>query len=112
MNIRSIAVFCGGQHQAPQYDAHTRELGYILADHGVRIIYGGGNKGPMATVANAALERNGQVTGSSQNYSRWKGSIRLTELLVVDSMHTKGLMYENAMPRLSCRVVMARWMSF
>jgi len=99
MNIRSIAVFCGSQHgRLPHYDAHTRELGYILADHGVRIIYGGGNKGLMATVANAALERNGQVTGVipellSVQERQHQG---LTELLVVDSMHTrKGLMYEK-----------------
>lgn len=99
MNIRSMAVFCGSQHgRNPLFDEHTATLGRLLAEAGIRLIYGGGNKGLMATVANAVLEHKGLVTGVipevlSLKERRHEG---LTELLIVDSMHTrKGLMYEK-----------------
>lgn len=99
MDIRSIAVFCGSQHgHNPLFDEHTRLLGHLLADCGITIIYGGGNKGLMATVANAALEKNGKVIGIiPEVLTKWERQhAGLTELLIVDNMHTrKGLMYEK-----------------
>ena len=99
MAIRSIAVFCGSKTgNNPLFEAHSKEIGHILADKKITLIYGGGNKGLMAAVANAVLEKNGSVTGIiPQVLKDWEHQHEgLTELLVVDSMHIrKGLLYEK-----------------
>jgi uncharacterized protein (TIGR00730 family) len=99
MAIRSIAVFCGSKSgNNPLFEAHTRELGHLLAANSITIIYGGGNKGLMAAVANAALEKKGKVIGiipkilSSLEHQH----DGLTELLVVETIHIrKQLLYEK-----------------
>jgi uncharacterized protein (TIGR00730 family) len=99
MNIRSIAVFCGSKTgNNPLFEAHTKELGYLLAEKNITIIYGGGNKGLMAAVANAALERNGKVIGIIPKVlSEWEHQHNgLTELTIVDTMHIrKQMLYEK-----------------
>lgn len=99
MTIRSIAVFCGSKSgNNPLFEAHTTQLGHLLAEYNITVIYGGGNKGLMAAVANAALEKNGKVIGIipevlTQFEHQHNG---LTELLIVDTMHTrKMLLYEK-----------------
>jgi uncharacterized protein (TIGR00730 family) len=99
MGIKAMAVFCGSKcGENPLFEAETTQLGYLLAEKGIQLIYGGGNKGLMGAVANAVLEKNGTVTGiiptllSSLEHQH-NG---LTELLVVDTMHTRKLMlYEK-----------------
>lgn len=100
MSIRSIAVFCGSKPgNNPLFEAHTRELGHLLASENITVIYGGGNKGLMAAVANAALEKNGRVTGIIPQLltdleHQHDG---LTELIVVNTIHQrKQLLYEKA----------------
>ena len=64
MTINSIAVFCGSNSGAdPLYAEHAKQLGYLLAKKNIQLIYGGGNKGLMAAVANAVLEKQGKVIG-------------------------------------------------
>ena len=99
MSIQSIAVFCGSKTgRNPLFEAHTRELGYLLADQNITVIYGGGNKGLMAAVANAALEKNGKVIGIIPKVlTDWEHQHDgLTELLVVETMHVrKQMLYEK-----------------
>lgn len=99
MEIRAIAVFCGSKTGCnPLFEEHTRELGRILAVNNITVIYGGGNKGLMAAIANASLENNGKVIGIipkmlSGLEMQHDG---LTELLVVETMHIrKQLLYEK-----------------
>ena len=100
MSIRSIAVFCGSKTgNNPVFTEHTKELGHLIAEKNISLIYGGGNKGLMAAVANAVLEKNGKVTGIiPKMLSDWEHQHNgLTELLVVDTMHTrKQMLYEKA----------------
>jgi uncharacterized protein (TIGR00730 family) len=97
--IRSLAVFCGSKSGVnPLYEAHATELGHIMAEHGVELIYGAGNKGIMGAVANAVLAKSGRVTGIiPQLLIEWEQQhTGLTELIVVDDMHTrKKLLYEK-----------------
>ena len=99
MTINAIAVFCGSRTgNNPLFEEHTRQLGYILAEKNITIIYGGGNKGLMAAVANAALERNGKVVGIiPQVLKDWEHQHEgLTELHIVENMHArKQLLYEK-----------------
>ena len=61
---KSIAVFCGSKNgDDPLYRQHAKEVGKLLGEHKITLVYGGGNTGLMAAVANAVLEQNGNVIG-------------------------------------------------
>ena len=99
MSINVIAVFCGSKSgNNPLFNTHTIRLGHILANKGVNIVYGGGNKGLMGAVANAAIESKGNVIGIMtellKDFEHQHNG--LSELMIVDSMHTrKRLLYEK-----------------
>ncbi len=100
MNIRSVAVFCGSHKgNNPLYLQHARELGKLIAMLQLKLIYGGGKRGLMGEVANAALAYDGQVMGIIPESlttleHQHKG---LTELAIVPDMHTrKKMMYERS----------------
>jgi uncharacterized protein (TIGR00730 family) len=99
MSIQSITVFCGSKSGTnPLFEEHTRKMGKILAEKNVTVIYGGGNRGLMGAVANAALENNGKVIGIiPELLASWENQHDgLTELHIVDSMHSRKIMlYEK-----------------
>ena len=99
MGISAIAVFCGSKTgNNPLFEDHTRELGRLLADKNIGIIYGGGNKGLMAAVANASLEKGGKVIGIIPEILKDREHMHeiLTELHITDNMHSrKKLLYEK-----------------
>ncbi len=99
MSIRSIAVFCGSKAgNNPIFEAHTKQLGQLLAENNIALIYGGGNKGLMGAIANSTLQYNGKVIGIipkmlSDLEHKHEG---VTELTVVDTMHIrKQMIYEK-----------------
>lgn len=98
MAIRSLAVFCGSKDGTnPLFLEHTIQLGRLMAIYQVSLVYGGGNVGLMGTVADEALNNGGKVIGViPQVLVEWERQhSTLTELLVVDNMHTrKKKMYE------------------
>ncbi|MET0392080.1 MAG: TIGR00730 family Rossman fold protein [Chitinophagaceae bacterium] len=98
MPIRSLAVFCGSKNgNNPVYAQHAAELGRLLAVHDITLVYGGGSVGLMGAVADAVMNHGGRVTGViPQVLVDWERQHKaLTELLVVDNMHTrKKKMYE------------------
>lgn len=90
--LHSVCVFCGSQPGArPDYVEAARELGGLLARRGLRLIYGGGHVGLMGAVADAALGAGGQAVGVIPEHLMQPEVAHqgLTELLVVDSMHTR-----------------------
>ena len=99
MSIKSIAVFCGSKTGNNElFSAQTHVLGRLLAEKNVTIIYGGGNKGLMGAVADAALGNNGKVIGIMPEVLReWEHHHEgITELHVVDTMHTrKKMLYDR-----------------
>jgi uncharacterized protein (TIGR00730 family) len=98
--IKRVAVFCGSKTGNDDlYLLHAQQLGDLLAKHGIRLIYGGGNKGLMGAVANAVLNGGGEVTGViPERLAEWDHHHKgLTELVVVTDMHIrKKNMYEMA----------------
>lgn len=100
MKAKAIVVFCGSKSGAnPLYEQHAKELGYLLAANNTRLIYGGGNRGLMGAVANAVLEKGGNVTGIiPEILNQWEQQHdEITELIVVENMHVrKRLLYEKA----------------
>ena len=62
--MKSICVFCGSADGVrPPYRVAAREVGTLLAERGIRIIFGGGRTGLMGEVADAALATGGEVVG-------------------------------------------------
>jgi uncharacterized protein (TIGR00730 family) len=100
MNIKSVAVFCGSKNgNNPLFKKHAAELGKLIAMLRLKLVYGGGNKGLMGTVADAALAYEGKVLGIIPEIlvgweSQHKG---LTELSIVPDMHSrKKLIFERS----------------
>jgi uncharacterized protein (TIGR00730 family) len=98
--LRAVCVFCGSQRGARAgYVAAARDLGRLSAARGIAVVYGGGHVGMMGELADATLAAGGQVVGViPQHLMRPEVAHQgLTELLVVDSMHTrKRTMAERA----------------
>ncbi|RMG08928.1 MAG: TIGR00730 family Rossman fold protein [Planctomycetota bacterium] len=89
-----ITVFCGSRHGArPEFSDAARALGRTIAERGLGLVTGGGSVGLMGVVADAALEAGGEVIGViPQVLSRAEVAHHgLSELLVVDSMHTRKM---------------------
>lgn len=95
-----VCVFCGSRSgDSPTYAAAARTLGTMLASRGHGLVYGGGNIGLMGILADAALAAGGEVIGVIPQHllEREVAHAGLTQLHVVDSMHTrKALMADLA----------------
>jgi hypothetical protein len=90
--MKSVCVFCGSNPgNDPVYAAGATAMGVEIARRGLMLVYGGGAVGLMGIVANAALEAGGTVHGIIPRALREKeiGHNGLTELEVVDTMHTR-----------------------
>ena len=90
--LGAACVFCGSlPGVTPDYLAAARELGAVLARRGVAVVYGGGHIGMMGALADSALAAGGRVIGVIPEHLMRPevAHQRLTELLVVDSMHTR-----------------------
>ena len=92
MIIRAVCVFCGSQPgRRDRYVAAARDTARLLAQSGVELVYGGGHVGLMGALADEALKHGGRVVGViPQHLMRPEVAHQgLTELIVVDSMHTR-----------------------
>lgn len=64
MTIHNVCVFCGSNSGLDsKFAEKTAELGAYLAQNDYQLIYGGGNHGLMADVAEATLAADGRVIG-------------------------------------------------
>ena len=62
--MKSIAVYCGlSEKVSEKYLETASRMGRVLAERGIRVVYGAGNSGMMGAVANGALEVGGEVIG-------------------------------------------------
>ena len=99
MAIKSVAVFCGSKPgNNPMFLQHAKELGYILVQKNIVVVYGGANKGIMGALANAVLEKNGKIIGVMPKVLiGWEHQhMGLTELHEVTDMHVrKAMLYEK-----------------
>lgn len=90
--IESLTVFCGSKMgEDPAYAEAARRFGAIMAEKGVRLVYGGGAIGLMGVVAKTVLDGGGRVTGVIPDFlmEYEVGNPGVTELLVVPSMHER-----------------------
>ena len=92
--MNSITVFCGSSlGNDPVYQDVAKNVGYVLAEKKIRIIYGGTKIGLMGELANAALEKNGEVIGVLPKFLTRKEleHDNLTQLILVESMHERKI---------------------
>ncbi len=98
MQLSSIAVFCGSKSGANSlYEQHAYALGKIMAEKKIVLVYGGGNKGLMGAIANAAMDNGGEVIGVIPKLLlAWEHQHEgITDLRVVEDMHVrKKMIYE------------------
>lgn len=96
--VKRICVFCGSRPGSrPEYLDAARELGRLLAERRIGLVYGGASVGMMGALANAVLNGGGEVIGviPQSLVQRELAHDDLTELRIVNSMHErKALMAE------------------
>ena len=61
---KKVAVFCGAHSGSEKiFSEHAHEVGKLLADAKAELVFGGGNRGLMGIVSDAAIDNGGKVTG-------------------------------------------------
>jgi uncharacterized protein (TIGR00730 family) len=63
LDILHLTVFCGSSDGLPAHRALAQELGRLMAEERITLVYGGGRRGLMGTLAGAALAGGGKVVG-------------------------------------------------
>ena len=98
MSFKSMAVFCGSKPgKNPLYAEHAAQLGTLMAQQGITMIYGGGKNGLMGSVADSCMAGGGTVRGViPTRLIEWETQhTGISELTVVENMHQrKRLIYE------------------
>ena len=91
-DLLSVAVYCGSSPGAdPRFTAAAAELGRLLAEHQIRLVYGGGHVGLMGVIADAVLTGGGEAHGVITRALEQKEIAHpgLTTLQVVETMHER-----------------------
>jgi uncharacterized protein (TIGR00730 family) len=98
--IKTVCVYCGsGPGTDPRFTEAAVALGKILAENGVRLVYGGGSLGLMGAVASSVLDHGGTVTGIIPDFLTLRENAlkRVQEMIVTPDMHErKRLMFEHS----------------
>jgi uncharacterized protein (TIGR00730 family) len=96
--LRSLCIFCGSSSGLKrEYAAAAAAMGRLLAERGIRVVFGGGNVGLMGVLADAALAAGGEVVGviPQMLVDKELAHRHVTDLRIVGSMHErKALMAE------------------
>jgi len=100
MPIQSLAVFCGSKNgKNALFIQHAVQLGKLLAENNVTLIYGGANIGIMGAIANATMSNGGKVVGIIPKVLvDWERKHdEITELIITENMHDrKKIIYERS----------------
>ena len=98
--INAICVYCAsGPGTNPAFVTAARNFGRILAENGVRLVYGGGSIGLMGALAESVIDHGGQVTGVIPDFlvARELMLQRAQERIITRDMHErKRIMFERA----------------
>ncbi|MEE4330682.1 MAG: TIGR00730 family Rossman fold protein [Wenzhouxiangella sp.] len=92
MSIRRVTVYAASsQALHDDYIKAASRLGETLAGAGISIVYGGGGRGLMGAMADAAIARGGRVDGIIPKFLTRveRGHQGLASLEVVDTMRTR-----------------------
>ena len=102
--MKGICVFAGSaKGMKESYSIRAKELGLEIAKRNYSMVYGGGSKGLMGVVADAALEGGAEVTGiiTEKLHDVEVGHTNLSSLEIVPSMHER----KSRMAQLSDAII-------
>jgi len=98
--INAVCVYCGSNAGTdPAFAKAAGEFGKILAESGVRLVYGGGSVGLMGILAEAVLAHGGKATGIIPEFLTQRERPRRLgqELIITRDMHErKRTMFDRA----------------
>jgi uncharacterized protein (TIGR00730 family) len=98
--IKTVCVYCGsGPGTNPLFIESAKAFGKMLAESGIRLVYGGGSLGIMGAVASSVLDHGGIVTGIIPDFLKLRENAlkRVQEMIVTPDMHErKRLMFEHS----------------
>ena len=98
--IKTVCVYCGsGPGTNPNFIEAAKTFGKVLAENGIRLVYGGGSLGIMGAVASSVLDHGGMVTGIIPDFLKLKENAlkRIQEMIVTPDMHErKRQMFERS----------------
>lgn len=92
VKLSSVGVYCASSPGVdPGYAAAAAGLGQLLAERGIRLVYGGAQVGLMGVLANACLAGGGEVHGVITRALEGKEIAHrgLTSLEIVETMHER-----------------------
>jgi uncharacterized protein (TIGR00730 family) len=96
MNVmKSISVYCGSSTGSRLvYMEAAKNLGRILAERKIQLIFGGGKVGLMGILADAALEAGGTVTGVIPRFLHVKEVAHncLSKMITAETMHERKIL--------------------
>jgi uncharacterized protein (TIGR00730 family) len=98
--INAICVYCGSSPGTdPAFTTAARGFGKILAEHRIRLVYGGGSIGLMGALASSVIEHGGAATGIIPEFLTAKERPRrlAQEQIITGDMHErKATMFDRA----------------
>ncbi len=92
--MKSICVFCGSSKGKDPYHAEKAyELGALLAEMKIKLIFGGSKLGLMGQVAQGVLDNDGEVVGVIPKFLARKEVAHdgLKQLILVKTMHERKM---------------------
>jgi uncharacterized protein (TIGR00730 family) len=98
--IKAICVYCGSSPGTdPGFVEAARTFGQILAENGIRLVYGGGSIGLMGALADSVIRHGGAATGIIPEFLTAKERPRrlAQEQIITRDMHErKRTMFDRA----------------
>lgn len=98
--IRTICVYCGSSPGTdPAFVEAARVFGTILANNGIRLVFGGGAVGIMGAIAKSVVDHGGKITGIIPEFlvAREHAMRGADSLIITRDMHErKRKMFEMA----------------
>jgi uncharacterized protein (TIGR00730 family) len=97
--IKQVCVYCASSTKIDSaYLQSAFEVGQILTQNSISVVYGGGSVGSMGALANAVIQNNGNLIGVIPKFMmelEW-GNPQVTEMKIVETMaQRKQLFIEN-----------------
>jgi uncharacterized protein (TIGR00730 family) len=90
--LKRLCVFCGSSRGGnPAYSEAAQELGRLLAQRGLELVFGGGHIGLMGVLADAVIAAGGHTIGviPRSMVDRELAHAGLAQLHIVDTMHER-----------------------
>ena len=98
-SLNNVAVYCGSNRGLdPEFANATVNLGKVLAERQIGLVYGGGHVGLMGVIADSVLQNGGTVHGviTSALEEKEVAHEGLDKLDVVETMHERKAIMADA----------------